>query len=324
MKNTNYIDISLELKAITSTESAAIAAYAVMGKGDEHRADLLAVTAMRQSLNLMDIQGTIVIGEGERDEAPMLYIGERVGSGKGPEIDIAVDPLEGTSILATGGKDSISAISLAQKGCLLNAPDVYMDKIAVGGIYAEQIIDLDFSVAQNLSNIASAKAMRVSDLIVVVLDRPRHEQLIKEIRSCNARIQLIKDGDLAAIIAASMSNGVDAYMGIGGAPEGVLAASALLTTGGQMCSRLLFRNEDEKTKAKRMGIKNLDKKYYLNDLARGDVIFAATGVTDGSILHGVKAVKDRYITNSISMYSKTGNVRIIKTTHELNYSKNEY
>jgi fructose-1,6-bisphosphatase II / sedoheptulose-1,7-bisphosphatase len=316
MKNRNYIDINLELEAITNTESAAIAAYAVMGRGDEHEADRLAVRAMRQTLNEMDIQGTIVIGEGERDEAPMLYIGEHVGTGKGPEVDIAVDPLEGTAILATGGKDSISAISMAEKGCLLNAPDVYMDKIAVGGIYSEQIIDLDYSVAQNLDNIASAKGCAVSDLIVVVLDRSRHEQLIKEIRSCNARIQLIKDGDLAAIIAASMSKGVDVYMGIGGAPEGVLAASALLTTGGQMCSRLLFRNDDEKIKAKRMGITNLDKKYYLNDLARGDVIFAATGVTDGSILRGVKAIKDRYITNSISMHSKTGNVRIIETTHK--------
>jgi fructose-1,6-bisphosphatase II / sedoheptulose-1,7-bisphosphatase len=324
MKNANYIDINLELKAITNTESAAIAAYAMMGKGDEYQADLLAVTAMRQSLNKMDIQGTIVIGEGERDEAPMLYIGESVGSGRGVEVDIAVDPLEGTSILATGGKDSISAISLAQKGCLLNAPDVYMDKIAVGGIYAEQIIDLDFSVAQNLANIAAAKDVNISDLIVVILDRERHEQLIKDVRSCNARIKLIKDGDLAAIIAASMSNGVDVYMGIGGAPEGVLAASALLTTGGQMCSRLLFRNEDEKTKAKRMGITNLDKKYYLNDLAKGDVIFAATGVTDGSILRGVKAFKDHYITNSISMNSKTNNIRIIETTHKLNYSNNEY
>ena len=285
---TNF-DINLELEAIINTEAAAIAAYAAMGKGDEQYADHLAVSAMRSSLNKMDIQGTIVIGEGERDEAPMLYIGERVGKGVGPEIDIAVDPLEGTTILATGGKDSISAIAMAQKGSLLNAPDVYMDKIAVGGIYSQQIIDLDYSVEQNLHNIAQAKNCSVDELIVVVLDRPRHLDLIEQIRKTGSRIKLIKDGDLAAIIATSISNGVDAYMGIGGAPEGVLAASALLTTGGQMCSRLLFRNDDEKHKAKRMGIADFNKKYYLTDLARGEVIFAATGVTDGSILKGVKA-----------------------------------
>jgi fructose-1,6-bisphosphatase II / sedoheptulose-1,7-bisphosphatase len=319
MKNSHNIDINLELEAITNTEAAAIAAYAVMGKGDETKADQLAVSAMRTTLNKMDIQGTIVIGEGERDEAPMLYIGERVGTGKGPEIDIAVDPLEGTTILATGGKDSISAIAMAEKGGLLNAPDVYMEKIAVGGIYSEQIIDLDHSVAENLHNIAHAKNCAVSDLIIVVLDRPRHKELIEQIRACDARIHLIKDGDLAAIIAASMSKGVDAYMGIGGAPEGVLAASALLTTGGQMCSRLLFRNEEEKLKAKRMGIVDFNKKYYLNDLAKGDVIFAATGVTDGSILKGVKAYQNRFVTNSISMHSKTSNIRIIETTHNLNY-----
>jgi fructose-1,6-bisphosphatase II / sedoheptulose-1,7-bisphosphatase len=318
MKNIYNFDTNLELEAITNTEAAAIASYAAMGKGDENEADRLAVTAMRTTLNKMNIQGTVVIGEGERDEAPMLYIGERVGTGKGPEIDIAVDPLEGTSILATGGKDSISAIAMAQKGCLLNAPDVYMDKIAVGGIYSNQIIDLDYSVAENLNNVANVKGCPVKELIVVVLDRPRHDDLIKQIRSCGARIQLIKDGDLAAIISASMS-GVDMYIGIGGAPEGVLAASALLTTGGQMCSRLIFRNEEEKSKAKRMGITDLNKKYYLNDLAKGDVIFAATGVTDGSILKGVKAKNGRFITNSISMHSKTGNVRIIETTHNLNY-----
>lgn len=317
---TNF-DINLELEAIINTEAAAIAAYAAMGKGDERYADHLAVSAMRSSLNKMDIQGTIVIGEGERDEAPMLYIGERVGKGVGPEIDIAVDPLEGTTILATGGKDSISAIAMAEKGNLLNAPDVYMDKIAVGGIYSQQIIDLDYSVEQNLHNIAQAKNCAVDELIVVVLDRPRHLDLIEQIRKTGSRIKLIKDGDLAAIIAASISNGVDAYMGIGGAPEGVLAASALLTTGGQMCSRLLFRNDDEKQKAKRMGIVDFNKKYYLNDLARGEVIFAATGVTDGSILKGVKAQNGHFVTNSISMNSKTGNVRIIETTHNHNYQK---
>jgi fructose-1,6-bisphosphatase II / sedoheptulose-1,7-bisphosphatase len=209
---------------------------------------------------------------------------------------------------------------MAEKGNLLNAPDVYMDKIAVGGIYSEQIVDLDYSVAQNLHNIAAAKNCPVNELIIVVLDRPRHKNLIEQIRACDARIQLIKDGDLAAIISASMSKGVDAYMGIGGAPEGVLSASALLTTGGQMCSRLLFRNDEEEAKAKRMGITDLNKKYYLGDLAKGDVIFAATGVTDGSILRGVRASKGRFITNSISMHSKTGNVRIIETTHNLNYN----
>jgi len=311
------IDIKLEAEAVINTEAGAIAAYAMMGKGDNHEADRLAVEAMRDALNKMDIQGTIVIGEGERDEAPMLYIGESVGSGKGPEIDIAVDPLEGTAILATGGKDSISAIAMAEKGSLLNAPDVYMDKIAIGGYYPDQIIDLDYSVEENLKNVANAKGCKVSDLIVVVLDRPRHEKLISQLRSCNARVKLIQDGDLAAIIAASMEYEVDVYMGIGGAPEGVLAASALRTTGGQMCSRLLFRNDDEKDKAQRMGIVDLNKKYYLHDLAKGDVIFAATGVTDGSILRGVKLKDNMIITNSISMHSGTGNVRIFETRHQL-------
>jgi fructose-1,6-bisphosphatase II / sedoheptulose-1,7-bisphosphatase len=318
MNAQDRFDVNLELEAITNTEAAAIAAYSVMGKGDEKLADQLAVSAMRATLNKMCIQGRIVIGEGERDEAPMLYIGELVGNGLGPQIDIAVDPLEGTTILATGGKDSISAIAMAQKGNLLNAPDVYMDKIAIGGTYREQIIDLDYSVEQNLANIAKAKNCAVSELIIVVLDRPRHQDLIAQIRACNSRVQLIKDGDLAAIIAASMSKGVDAYMGVGGAPEGVLAASALLTTGGQMCARLLFRTEEERLKAGRMGITDFNKKYYLQDLARGDVIFVATGVTDGSILNGVKVRNGRFVTNSISMDSKTGNLRIIETIHNMN------
>ena len=315
-KPTNNLGLYLELEAITHTEAAAIAAYGHMGRGDENQADELAVSAMRKTLNKMDIQGTIVIGEGERDEAPMLYIGERVGSGIGPEIDIAVDPLEGTSIVATGGKDSISAIAMAQKGNMLNAPDVYMDKIAIGGRYQEQIIDLDYSVAQNLADVAKAKNIPIDELIVVVLDRPRHQDLISQIRACNSRIKLIKDGDLAAIIGASISSGIDVYMGIGGAPEGVLAASALLTTGGQMCTRLIFRTDEEKTKAARMGITDLNRKYYMHDLARGDVIFAATGVTDGVMLQGVKCQNGQFITNSISMHSKTGNIRVTTTTHK--------
>jgi|SRR6476659_8875073 len=309
--------IQLEAEAVINTEAAAIAAYSMLGKGDEYEADRLAVEAMRIALNKMNIQGTIVIGEGERDEAPMLYIGENVGLGSGPEIDIAVDPLEGTSILATGGKDSISAIAMSQKGGLLNAPDVYMDKIAIGGYFHEQIIDLDNTTFENLTNVARVKSCKVSDLIVVVLDRPRHKKLIEEIRACDARVKLILDGDLAAIIATSMSYEVDVYMGIGGAPEGVLAASALRTTGGQMCSRLLFRSDEEKVKAQRMGITNLNKKYYLKDLAMEDVVFAATGVTDGTILKGVKIHNDYIITNSISMSSRTGNIRIFETRHKV-------
>lgn len=321
MQSFRYVvlDRNLPLEAVRVTEAAAIAASFLMGRGEENNADALAVEAMRNSLNNMDIQGTVVIGEGERDEAPMLYIGEKVGTGKGPEIDIALDPLEGTTILATGGQNSLSVIAMTQKGGFLHAPDVYMDKIAIGINFPEQIIDLDNSPATNLKNLAKAKGSDVSELIVVILNRPRHEELIARVREAGARINLISDGDVAAIIATSIPNSaIDIYMGIGGAPEGVLAAAALCTTGGQMCSKLLFKNEEEKARAKKMGISDFSAKYLLNDLASGDVMFAATGVTNGSMLSGVRIVPKGAITHSIAMRSNTGTIRKIETYHNFN------
>jgi fructose-1,6-bisphosphatase II / sedoheptulose-1,7-bisphosphatase len=310
------VDHNLILEAIKVTEKAAIAAYSLMGRGNEKAADKLAVDAMRLALNSINIQGTVVIGEGERDEAPMLYIGEKIGTGRGPEVDIALDPLEGTTLLATGGPNAISVIAMAEKGCFLHAPDVYMEKIAIGLEVAEQIVDLSNSPKTNLENIAKAKKCDISELITVILDRPRHEELIAKVREAGSRVQLIKDGDVAAVIATSMPNsGVDVYMGIGGAPEGVLAAAALCTTGGQMCGRLIFNKEEEKKRAHKMGIKELSKQYYLNDLAFGDVIFAATGITSGAMLNGVHLFSGGAITHSVVMQSSLGEVRKIETYH---------
>jgi len=310
------LDRNLPLEMVRVTEAAAVAAHSLMGRGDEKAADQLAVNAMRESLNHMDIQGTVVIGEGERDEAPMLYIGEFVGTGKGPHIDIALDPLEGTTILATGGNNSLSVIAMTEKGKFLAAPDVYMDKIAVGFSFNEQIVDLDNSPKENLKNIALARGCEISELVVVILDRPRHEELIAKVREAGARIQLIRDGDVAGVIATAMPDtGVHVYMGIGGAPEGVLAAAALCATGGQICTRLVFRNDDEKTRATRMGITNFNKKYLLNELASGDVMFAATGVTDGSMLKGVHLFPGGAITHSLAMRAATGTIRYIETHH---------
>ncbi len=306
---------SLALEAMRVTEAAAIASYKLMGKGQENEADQLAVDAMRKALNSIDIEGTVVIGEGERDKAPMLYIGEQVGTGKGPKVDIALDPLEGTNILASGGNNALSVIAMTKSGGLLHAPDVYMEKIAIGLNIKEQIIDLDNSPKQNLSNIARAKNCDINALVVVILDRPRHVELITKVREAGARIQLIKDGDVAAIIATSMQDsGIDVYMGIGGAPEGVLAAAGLSAISGQMCCRLLFNNSQEKQRASRMGIVDFNKKYYLSDLVYGDTVFAATGVTDGSMLKGVKVIPNNYITtNSIIMHSSNHCIRFIQT-----------
>lgn len=313
------LDRNLELEAVRVTEAAAIAAHKLMGRGDEKAADQLAVNAMRSYLNKMDIEGTIVIGEGERDEAPMLYIGEQVGTGKGPEVDIALDPLEGTTILATGGQNSLAVIAMTERGKFLHAPDVYMDKIAIGFGFKEQIINLDNSPIENLRNIASAKKCDIDELVTVILDRPRHEELIARVREAGARIQLIKDGDVAAIIATAMPEaGVDVYMGIGGAPEGVLAAAALCTTGGQIAGRLVFRNNDEKARASRMGIKDFTRQYRLSDMASGDVMFAATGVTDGSMLKGVRLTPHHgIITHSVAMRAMTGTVQLIEARHGL-------
>ena len=309
---------SILIKAIRVTEAAAVAAYSMIGKGDEMKADQLAVNAMRTALSQMDIDGTVVIGEGERDKAPMLYVGEKVGTGNGPKIDIALDPLEGTTICATGGPNSMSVIAMTEAGGLLNAPDVYMEKIAIGEKHSSMIIDLDDSMKINLSNLAKLKKCSVGDLTVVVLDRPRHEELIAKIREAGSRVQLIKDGDIAAVIATALPDTeVDMYIGIGGAPEGVLAASALATTGGQMMSRLRFDDEIQKTRAYSMGINDLNCKYTIEDMAKGeDIMFVATGVTSGSLLKGVKKLKDdRVYTSSISMSSKYKTVRYIKTEH---------
>jgi fructose-1,6-bisphosphatase II / sedoheptulose-1,7-bisphosphatase len=310
------MDRNLALEVVRVTEWAALAASRLMGRGDEKAADQAAVDAMRSALNGLAIQGVVVIGEGERDEAPMLYIGEKVGRGVGPRVDIALDPLEGTTITAKGGPNALSVIAMAEEGGFLNAPDVYMDKIAVGGGLPDGLVDLDESPKANLKNLAKAKKADISDLVVCILDRPRHAELIAKVREAGARIMLISDGDVSGVIAtARPESGVDLYMGSGGAPEGVLAAAALRCIGGQMQGRLMFRNDDEKQRAAKWGIKDLNRKYALLDLAKGDVMFAATGVTDGSMLRGVRRSATAGSTHSIIMRSKTGTVRVIDATH---------
>jgi fructose-1,6-bisphosphatase II / sedoheptulose-1,7-bisphosphatase len=271
---------------------------------------------MRQALNGLAIDGTVVIGEGERDEAPMLYIGEKVGGG-GQVVDIALDPLEGTTITAKGGQNALAVVAMSEKGGFLKAPDVYMEKIAVGGGLPDGVVNLDAEVAENLSRVADAKQLAVEDLVVCILDRPRHFDLIDKVRSAGARIMLISDGDVSGVIAtARPGSGVDLYMGSGGAPEGVLAAAALRCIGGQMQGRLVFRSDDEKARAGRLGLTELDRKYGLHDLAGGDVMFAATGVTDGSMLRGVRRNPHGASTHSIVMRSKTGTVRVIEAQHD--------
>lgn len=310
------MDRNLALEVVRVTEAAALACSTHVGRGDEKQADQLAVNAMRKALNSLEIDGQVVIGEGERDEAPMLYIGERVGQGRGPKVDIALDPLEGTTIAATGGYNALAVVAMAQAGGFLNAPDVYMNKIAVGGGLPDGIIDLDASPAANIAAVAKAKQADVTDLQVCILLRPRHEELIAKVRETGARIMLIGDGDVSGIIAtAQAETGVDLYMGIGGAPEGVLAAAALQCIGGQMQGRLVFRNDDEKARATRMGITDFNRKYNLNDLAHGEVMFAATGVTNGAMLKGVRRYAGGAETHSIVMRAATGTVRVIEAHH---------
>ncbi|MCB1885459.1 MAG: class II fructose-bisphosphatase [Geminicoccaceae bacterium] len=311
-------DRNLALDTVRVTEAAALASARLMGRGDEKAADQAAVDAMRSALNVLDIAGTVVIGEGERDEAPMLYIGETVGTGSGPEMDIALDPLEGTTITAKGAPNAIACIAMAQKGGFLNAPDTYMEKIAVGGGLPAGVIDIKASPAENLGRLAEAKDIDVEDLVVLILDRPRHEGLIQAVRATGARIRLIDDGDVAGVIATSRPDtGIDIYMGSGGAPEGVLAAAALRCIGGQFQGYLKFRNEGEKERAKRMGVSDLERVYQLEDLASGDVMFAATGVTDGTMLKGVRRRGERLYTQSIVMRSKSGTVRLIEAEHNV-------
>ena len=310
------MDRNLALEVVRVTEAAALAASRLMGRGDEKAADQAAVTAMRQALNGLSIDGKVVIGEGERDEAPMLYIGEKVGLG-GPKIDIALDPLEGTTITAKGGTNAMAVIAMAEEGGFLHAPDVYMDKIAVGGGLPDGVVDLDASPAENLKNLAKAKKVDVADLVACILDRPRHQELISKVRDAGARIVLISDGDVAGVMATSQpESGIDIYMGQGGSPEGVLAAAALRCIGGQMQGRLVFRNEDEKSRAAKAGITDLNRKYSMLDLAIGDVMFAATGVTDGTLLRGVRRTRDGGRTHSMVMRSKTGTVRFIEARHD--------
>ncbi|MBL7664353.1 MAG: class II fructose-bisphosphatase [Bacteriovoracaceae bacterium] len=306
---------NLALEFIRVTEMAAIASARLMGRGDEKAADQAAVDAMRTMLDSVDCQATVVIGEGERDEAPMLYIGEKVGSGNGPELDIALDPLEGTTICARGGMNAISVIAIAGKGNLLNAPDTYMMKLAVGP-EGRGLMDIRESATENLKRLAEAKKCRIQDLTAVVLDRPRHETLIQEIREAGARIQLIGDGDVSAAIAtANPNSGVDILFGIGGAPEGVIAAAALRCIGGDFQGILKPRNSEEIERARKMGIPNINKVFSIDELSRGNVMFAATGVTDGTFLEGVRFKPWGAMTHSIVMRSESGTIRHIRAEH---------
>jgi fructose-1,6-bisphosphatase II / sedoheptulose-1,7-bisphosphatase len=315
---TEELDRVVVLEAVRVTEAAAIAAASFIGCGNEKAADQAAVDAMRQALNALDIQGVVVIGEGERDEAPMLYIGEKVGTGRGVKVDIALDPLEGTTITAKGAPNALAVMAIGTAGGFLNAPDVYMDKIAVGGGLPQGVVGLAQSPGANLRNLAKAKKREVGDLVACILDRPRHEELIAKTREAGARIHLITDGDVSGVIATTRpTTGVDIYMGIGGAPEGVLAAAALRCIGGQMEGRLVFRNDEERGRARRLGITDFDRIYSLAELAGGDLIFAATGVTDGWMLAGVHRTGSYLSTQSIVMRSKTGTVRLIEASRNL-------
>ena len=326
-KSSNVLDRVLVLEMVRVTEAAAVAASELIGRGDEKAADAAAVEAMRHAFDELYMDGTVVIGEGERDEAPMLYIGEKVGGApdKGPKIDIALDPLEGTTITAKAGPNALAVLAAAEEGCLLNAPDTYMDKLAVGPGYPEGIIDLAKSPSDNVRAVAEAKGVEPSEIIVCVLDRPRHADLIAELRSLGCGVVLIGDGDVAGVIAVTDEDTtIDMYMGQGGAPEGVLAAAALRCVGGQFNGRLVFRNEDEKARARKWGIpdEDFDRIYKLEELAKGDCIFAATGVTSGSLLEGVKRKRGAggarvMTTDSVVMRASSGTVRWVKGEHRI-------
>lgn len=318
------MDRNLAIEVVRVTEAAALSSARLMGRGDEKAADQAAVDAMRKALNSIKMSGTVVIGEGERDEAPMLYIGEKVGCGDGNsnKIDIALDPLEGTTLTATGAPNALSVIAIAKKGNFLHAPDTYMEKIAVGP-EAKGAIDLNKTPTKNLHNIADCKKVNVEDLTVIILNRPRHKELIDEVRRTGARIKLIPDGDVSAAIAtAKEESGVDVLMGIGGAPEGVIAAAALRCVGGGMQGRLKPRNDDEIARAKKMGIKDINKIYHIEELAQGDVMFAATGVTDGDFLRGVRFFGGGAETHSVVMRSQTRTIRYITATHHFEHKPN--
>ncbi len=315
MSQSNVLDRVLVLEMVRVTEYAAIAASRLIGRGDEKAADAAAVEAMRDALNQLDFDGTVVIGEGERDEAPMLYIGERVGKRTpgAPRIDIALDPLEGTTLTANAGPNALAVLAIAEEGGLLNAPDTYMDKLSIGPGYEDGVVDLRRTPTENVRALAVAKGVPPGEIVALVLDRPRHAALIAELRALGCGVHLIPDGDVAGVIAvANPETRVDIYLGSGGAPEGVLAAAALRCMGGQFQGRLIFRNDDERARATRIGITDFDRVYALEDLAKGDVIFAATGVTDGALLRGVHRRRDgRITTESVVMRASSGTVRRI-------------
>ncbi len=304
----------LTIEIVRVTEAAAIAAARLRGRGNEQDADQVAVDAMRTALNHIEMDGTVVIGEGERDEAPMLYIGEKVGTGKGDKIDIALDPLEGTTLTAKAMPNAMAVIAMAEGGSLLHSPDCYMDKIAIGGGYPEGIVDLDAPAQENVKNLAEAKGVPVSEITACILDRPRHADLIAACREAGVAIRLISDGDVAGVIhtANPSDTGIDIYMGVGGAPEGVLAAAALRCIGGQMQGRLVLKKPEERERARKMGMSDPDRKFSMTEMASGDVIFASTGVTDGSMLPGVRFEKGALTTHTVVMRSATGTVRWIK------------
>jgi fructose-1,6-bisphosphatase class II len=315
------MDRNLALEAVRVTEAAALNCARWTGRGDEKAADQAAVDAMRKAFDALAIDGTVVIGEGERDEAPMLYIGEKVGSG-GPKVDIALDPLEGTTICATGAPNALAVIAMGDGGNLLNCPDTYMEKIATSPV-GKGVVDLDRTPTQNLHALAEAKRCKVEDLMVIILARPRHDAIIQEIRKAGARIRLIGDGDVSAAIATTKpETGIDLLLGIGGAPEGVLAAAALRCVGGEFQGRLKPRNNEEVERARKMGVTDINKKFFLRELAAGDVMFAATGVTDGDYLQGVHFFSGGATTQSVVMRSKSQTIRVINATHYFEHKPN--
>ncbi|QGX99055.1 class II fructose-bisphosphatase [Roseovarius faecimaris] len=315
--HTSFDDHMLSLALARVAEEAAIACFGMIGRGDEKAADQAAVNAMREQLNLLNIKGVVVIGEGERDEAPMLYIGEEVGSGDGPGVDIALDPLEGTTLTAKAMPNALTVISMAPRGTMLHAPDVYMDKLAIGPGYPTDVVSLEMSPAERVKALAKAKKVKPEEITVCILERPRHEEMIAEVRATGAAIHLISDGDVAGVMHCAEADvtGIDMYMGSGGAPEGVLAAGALKCLGGQIWGRLLFRNDDERGRAAKAGITDLDRVYARDDMVQDDVIFAATGVTKGSILNGLRREGDAVLTETLLLRSKTGERRRVACRH---------
>jgi fructose-1,6-bisphosphatase II / sedoheptulose-1,7-bisphosphatase len=310
------IDRVLTMELARVTERAAVAASTLIGRGDEKAADQAAVDAMRRELNTLNIDGEVVIGEGERDEAPMLYIGEKVGTGKGPKVDIALDPLEGTTLTAKGMQNALAVVAMAEGGTLLNAPDVYMEKIAIGGGYPAGLVDLDADPAENVKALAKSKGVGVELVNVCILDRPRHAEIIAKVREAGARVTLISDGDIAGVIhCTDPATGIDMYLGTGGAPEGVLAAAGLRCTGGQMQGRLVTTDEGQKQRAAKMGIKDFDKKYEMDEMASGDVVLSVTGVTSGSMLSGIQQNGNEVWTDTLLMRSSTHTIRWIKARH---------